>query len=422
MRPTSLLLLLVVTFTLLIPPYGEWPRTAAQETAVTLWTGQATWIHEHHAVVDEIKVDWLRTVKLDFAVDSRRQVDPKTLKMFHGLNGAWIFPRGGGSITVRHEGSPGSDMREVLKPRLEHVGVYMSVKTCAPELSALGAGLPDNTVLLNSVATPTVVWNLPGYGESRQNLGLLMRIQFPYKYDQTEFNPPEADVPQMAAVGGIPMPTGAAAALNPPANPAKMKVTLKRKPLDLKYEPLKSDVLGETAYRQGRTHVTDNYATVTPGGGSLVHGNSRIQVLVDGNDAGASFAVSRFWNNWIQPIDGSGRRTGSPSGTGWKLDTSTNSSYWVDIPGATLAGGPRRWPQERHMQEYLVGVKGVPEFGALYFIVVVDTKPNWYRVRMYPAKKITIDEWCAIKTRKTPYQTENSSGTAAVDSGWQMAR
>ncbi|HEY3249016.1 MAG TPA: hypothetical protein VGK88_12095 [bacterium] len=418
MRSASLLFFLI-TFTLLIPPHGEWPRTAAQETAVTLWTGQATWTHEHHAVVDEIKVDWLRTVKLDFAVDSHRQVDPKTLKMFHGLNGSWVLPRDGGTITVRHEGSPGSDMREVLTPRLEHVGVYMSVKTCAPELSAPGAGLPDNTVLLNSVATPTVVWNIPRLGERRQNLGLVMKIQFPYKYDQTEFNPPEAEVPQMAAIGGIPMPTGAAAALNPPANPAKMKVTLKRKPLDLKYEPSSSDQLKNTVLSD-RTHVTNFYAT---GAGQwFVHGNSRIQVIVDGDDASTSFAVSRFLTDWIQPIDPSGRRVGTLKGGGWKLDTERTSGGWIDVPGEKLTLSSNKWPQERYMQEYLVGVKGFPEFGGLYFIVVVDTKPNTYRVRMYPAKKITIDEWCAIKTRKTPYQTETSSGAAAVDSGWQGAR
>jgi hypothetical protein len=74
------------------------------------------------------------------------------------------------------------------------------------------------------------------------------------------------------------------------------------------------------------------------------------------------------------------------------------------------------------MQEYLVGVKGFPEFGGLYFIVVVDTKPNEYRVRMYPAKKITINEWCAIKTRNRPYQDETSSGAAVVDSGPLVVR
>lgn len=421
MRSAFLLLIFLLTFTLLIPLQSEWSRTAAQENPVTLWTGQATWTHEHHAVVNEIKVDWLRTVRLDFAVDSRRSIDPKTLKMFHGLKGSWVLPRGSGSITVRHEGSPGSDMREVLRPRLEHAGIYMSVKTCASELSAPAAGVPENTVLLNSVATPTVVWNLPQYGEYRQNLGLVMKIQFPYSYDQTEFDPPEADVPQVAPVAGIPIPSGGGIALNPPITPARMKVTLRRKPLDLVYEPLKTDVLQETAYKEGRSHVTDNYATVTPGGGRLVHGNSRIQVMVDGNDASASFAVSRFWNNWIQPIDANGRRIGTPSGTGWKLDTSTNSSYWVDIPGASLAGPPGRWPQQRHMQEYVVGVRGFPEFAALYFIVVIDTRSSGYRVRMYPAKKITIDQFCTIKTRKTPYQDETSAGTP-VDSGWQAAR
>jgi len=422
MRSACLLLVFLIAFTLLDLPTGG-IRTTAQQNVVTLWTGEATWIHKHHAVTDEVTVNWLRTVKLDFTVNSKRMLDPQTMKMFHGLNGSWVFPRDSGTITARHEGTPGSDMREVLKDRIDYVGVQMSVKTCAPELSAAAAGLPDNTAVLSGVATPRVVWTIPRAGTFNQNLGLVMKIQFPYKYDQTEFNPPEADVPQVASVAGIPIPSGGtAAALNPPLTPAKMKVTLKRKPLDLKYEPLSTDVIGETAFRQGRTHVTNYYATVTPGGGSIVHGNSRIHVMVDGTDASAGFSVARFWNNWVQPIDGSGRRTGSLSGTGWKLDTETNSSYWVDIPGATLAGSPGRWPQERHMLEFLVGVKGFPEFGGLYFIVVVDTRPSGYRVRMYPAKKVTIDEWCAIKARMTPRQTETSSGTPIIDSGWQQAR
>lgn len=86
-----------------------------------------------------------------------------------------------------------------------------------------------------------------------------------------------------------------------------------------------------------------------------------------------------------------------------------------------MVSPPDSWPQERFIQEFLVTVHLLPEFGFLYFIVVIDTKPNYYRVRMYPAKKITIDEWCKIKQMSMPYQSEATSGQTSVDSGWQKA-
>jgi hypothetical protein len=343
--------------------------------------------------------------------------------MFHGLKGAWLPRKPEEAVTVRHEGTPGSEMRQVLESQIRGLAVEMSAKTCAPELSTAAGRLPDNTVRLIGVATPITIWTFPKMPEQRRPIGLIMNIQFPYKYDQTEINPPEADVPQGPPVGSMPGPiSGPVVGLNPPLNPAKMKVTLKRKPLELKYEPLSSDMLGETAFKEGRTHVTDYYATVRPGGGSLLHGNNRTRVMVDGNDASTSFAVSRFLTDWVQPINQTGQRVGNIRGGGWRLDTSLASGGWVDIPGQTLPGSPNTWPQQRYMQEYLVGVNGFPEFGGLYFIVIVDTKPNEYRVRMYPAKKITINEWCAIKTRNRPYQDETSSGAAVVDSGPLVVR
>jgi hypothetical protein len=70
------------------------------------------------------------------------------------------------------------------------------------------------------------------------------------------------------------------------------------------------------------------------------------------------------------------------------------------------------------IHEYLTTVERFPEFGFLYYIVIIDTKPNQYRVRMYKAKHITAEEWAQIKKSTQPYMTEDSD-EPEVDSGWR---
>lgn len=415
MRSAHLFLLCLLTFTLLLPHYDEPARLAsAQQNTVILWTGQAKLTHKHSATEAEITVTWSRTADLDFSVDSRRQIDPKTRTLSHTLTGEWRT-RQGAAATIRH------DKSSVDKQQIDLAEVEMSVKTCAAELSAPVAGLADNTLGLNVAATPDIVYRFAGAGESRAELALIMRAKFPYDYRETQLDPPEVDVPQMQTAGFAPV-SGVGAILNPPTVPAKMKVTMTRKPLKLEYQPLKTDMIESTRSGQGYSSITSNFARGKGGrGGWFIHGNSRIQVMVDKIDASTSFSISRWKAESIQRIDGTGRRIGQIRIAPWHIDTQAVGGLWIDIPGQDLTPSPGKWPQERYMQEYLVGVSGFPEFGGLYFIVVIDTKPNWYRVRMYPAKTITIDQWCSIKSRTTPYQNEASSGSP-VDSGWQPAR
>jgi len=414
MRPAFRLLLFLLIFTLLLPPFDEPKgRAAGQQTTVTLWKGEAHLIHKHSGTESEVTVTWSRTADLDFSVNNRRKIDPQKRALYHSLTAEWRL-KTRLAASMRHGKSP------VDEQQIDLAEVQMSVKTCAPELSAEVRGLADNTLRLSVAATPEVMYQLAGAGESRGNLALIMRGEFPYDYNETSFGPPEVDVPQMQTSSSNPLP-GVGAILNPPTTPAKMKVTMKRKSLKLEYQPLATDMARSTP--SGKTWSPDpdrpNYAT--DGGLRIIHGNSRTQVMVDGKDATASFEITRFITDSIQRIDSNGKRIGKIRTAPWKLDTKAVGGLWIDVPGQRLNTPPNKWPEERYMLEFLVGVERFPEFGGLYFIVVIDTKPNWYRVRMYPEKIISVKEWCAIKARKSPYQNEDDSGTP-LDTDWQRVR
>ena len=413
MKPAYRFLLFLLTFTLLLPRLDEPARgAAAQQNTVILWTGQAKLTHKHSGTVAEVTVTWSRTADVDFSIDSRRKIDPKTRTLSHSLSGEWKM-KAGLVASIRHGKSP------LDEQQIDLAEVQMSVKTCAPELSAPVAGLADNTVLLSVAATPGVVYRFAGAGESRGELALIMRGEFPYDHDETEFDPPEVDVPQMQTSGSHPLP-GPGVILNPPNTPAKMKVTMKRKPLKLEYQPLKTDLIRSVP--RGEGYSPDASSSYAKGkGGWFIHGNSRVQVMVDGKDATTSFSITRFIADSIQSIDRTGRRVGQIRSGAWHLDTEAVGGLWVDVPGQHLVDPPHKWPQQRYMQEYLVGARGFPEFGGLYFIVVIDTKPKAYRVRMYPAQTVSIAQWCAIKARTNPYRNEDSSGST-VDTDWQTVR
>jgi hypothetical protein len=95
---------------------------------------------------------------------------------------------------------------------------------------------------------------------------------------------------------------------------------------------------------------------------------------------------------------------------------------WVDVPSApVLFADPSRWPSVRQIDEFVVSVDRFPEFGFLYYIVVWDVAPNAYRVRAYPARKITIEDWCKLRSAK-PSVPEVDDSSQPLDSGWKNAQ
>jgi len=148
----------------------------------------------------------------------------------------------------------------------------------------------------------------------------------------------------------------------------------------------------------------------------FIHGNNRIKVMVDGQDVSILFPTLRYLREWNVPIN----NLGKPKGEYLKVEPAWGDdclaggpdgdvvrSSWVDVPGTILIRPPSKWAKERFFMEFVVGVRGFPEFGFLYYTVIIDTWPNAFRIRMYNAEKISVDQWCnTIKKSSQPYRGE----------------
>ena len=156
--------------------------------------------------------------------------------------------------------------------------------------------------------------------------------------------------------------------------------------------------------------------------GWFIHGNSMITPKVEGIDKSNVFNTIRFLRDWEAVTGGNDQMTGKYKAPDFKwlndYDTGSPKPSWVDIPGYEIPGEAAKWSNRRYLHEYLTAVESFPEFGFLYYIVVVDTRPNQYRVRMYKAKQIKAEEWGQIKKSTEPYLNE-TSGELEVDSGWR---
>lgn len=199
---------------------------------------------------------------------------------------------------------------------------------------------------------------------------------------------------------------------------------LSTKPLALKYMPMKKDMRSVSGRYTGYKHLSGNFAKDDVSKSSFVHGNSQIQVLVEGRDVTRSFILWRYARFSRAGLSPNKQPTGpyTSARPPWVDDNpQRRPDEWVDTPGSISSQPPNRWPRERGLYEFVAGVHRFPEFGLLYFVVVIETVPNEYRVRMYDAEAITIERWCEIKKSDRPYQDERTR-SPAIDSGWQRAR
>lgn len=157
--------------------------------------------------------------------------------------------------------------------------------------------------------------------------------------------------------------------------------------------------------------------------GWFIHGNSIITPKVEGVDKSKVFNTIRFLRDWEAVVSGNDQNTVKYTAPDFKwtndYDTGSPKPSWVDIPGYEIPGEADKWPTKRYIHEYLTTVERFPEFGFLYYNIVVDTRPNQYRVRMYKAKHITAEEWAKIKKSTQPYLNE-TGGQPEVDSGWRQ--
>jgi hypothetical protein len=198
------------------------------------------------------------------------------------------------------------------------------------------------------------------------------------------------------------------------------KGTIKRAATELIYTPLATDMIGTDGVSRGSTYTSrpTHFFASDAGGGCMIHGNSSIAVMLDGSDVGSRFSTNRWQReqSWALKPDGSRGAVLEPS-AGFIDDHPDDSPSWSDVPGAILPK-TKMSTATRTLQEYLVSARRYPEFGFLYFIVVVEYRARQYRVRMSNAWSISAQDWIQIKSSAGPYKDETSGGPFPIDSGW----
>ncbi len=168
------------------------------------------------------------------------------------------------------------------------------------------------------------------------------------------------------------------------------------------------------------------YLASDPASGSyLVHGNIIVTPRVDGGDWSEKLSTLRRMREWAWSLQAGGAQESSVARRGklignstWNDDNLTGKTSWLDVPGGPIVSGPNGLPAQRFLQEFIWGVANWQCFKYLYFIVVTDTKPGWYRSRIsqaIPIDKATYKE--ITKNAPQPYKTEDQVSFAA-DSTW----
>lgn len=167
----------------------------------------------------------------------------------------------------------------------------------------------------------------------------------------------------------------------------------------LKYQVVSEDLLSVApALKSGYEAVSPTLAKVSHEGTLemlMVHGNSIIQVLLGDNDVAPLYAPERFWRSWSAPLSANKRNNLKPYSTGesneYRRDTDTPSKgVWMDVPGVKLSN---RQPSMRVLLEFMCGIDDVRRAGGIHYVVIVETTPDEYRVRMFKEKKFAGDEW-----------------------------
>jgi hypothetical protein len=261
----------------------------------------------------------------------------------------------------------------------------------------------------------------PGADPIPKSLGTGLGVEFYIPYDFTQTNQSGTVQPP-----GLPYGATYTEVLLPPPGGTGTQVTtytvdytLTTKDLELTYTPLNQDISSSTeGGYQGYQTVTPNLASSVSGW--RLHANNQLQPTVEGADVTSDFIVWRWVRVWVAPVGSDGNRSapyagavapGSPN-LPWlddnlPDDTGQRQPSWNDVPGGpSLPSDPSAWPTVRQLNEFVASVNNYPEFGFLYYIIVMDVMPNAYRVQMFPAQSITADDWCTIKSLDVPYMDE----------------
>jgi hypothetical protein len=200
----------------------------------------------------------------------------------------------------------------------------------------------------------------------------------------------------------------------------RRKPPRKRSTLSLKYTPvLGQDFRFKEGVAKGRDlhGITPNLATDHEHTW-FVHGNSDIQIEGKGSQ---QQTIQRFERTWTGSLNADG--SAGALSTGQSPVFGPDGTTRFDVPGVLnpppFNGTPDQWTPSRQLEEFVVGIKGHPEAGFLYFTVVIDTMPGQYQVYMSEAQHLTQQEWEQLKSTTQPRQ-DGTTGGGILTTGPQM--
>jgi hypothetical protein len=169
----------------------------------------------------------------------------------------------------------------------------------------------------------------------------------------------------------------------------------------------------------------------------FIHGNVDLHLMIDGKDVtgfksieggtSTTFELLRLRRDWQWPLDRDGNLIPGPGGrpiggikpptdpdtrryrNGWFDDDATPGNF-KDMPGSFQDRPPVNWESERETKEFLVAVKGFPEFGFYYYSMTFETRPGQLRFSQSPdATQLKSGEWCGrmMNPASAPFEQPN---------------
>jgi len=185
--------------------------------------------------------------------------------------------------------------------------------------------------------------------------------------------------------------------------------------LTLEYIATDADLSTFTAKGKGYSNHPSHFLASGPG--QLIHGNSIIKVMQNGEDCSSAWPTWRYMRIWEMSPTSDLKAFSGKVAFNWHDDNLSKIPNWLDCPGclniAPLAGGAGQC----FLLEFVAAVLNKPDAGALYFYVIVRGNTAQYRVQMSNAKSIAFAKWPEIKGAPRPW-VGAADCAIAVDSNW----
>jgi hypothetical protein len=381
---------------------------------------------------------------LEFDVDHQLQIDPTSVQATYVYTSDLKYSMAGMTMYTESSRPPGKTFTFLqatagrnLKP-CSGADPYLNVPARPGDPDPAGFATIDNTFrIAASIDVPTTLITTSITGPLVKNADTALGLQVDVQYDPTQTTNnstlPPTGVPWAAIHTAFNVPSGQG--VSTVTNAAACTITAKA--LGLTYIPSPTDVRANTdSSWASYAKISENL--MSGGGNYVVHANNQVRPTVAGQDVSAQFKIYRYVRSWMAALGADGKRAGDYGVTAtigtapdWLFDNgdgngNVTAGGWYDIPGGPLLpADPTKWPRVRQIDEFVSSVYQFPEFGFLYYFVIWDIFPNAYRVRTYPARTITLNQWCAMRKSPSAQPTVDDTtyqGADPVDSQWRDAK